>query len=116
MAMSGTTAVVLLEALSQRCELLRKDATDKMWAYRMRYGPRREFAFDPKTTTRLVVRLDTRPPPMVGLVDVENIEAESVSTALSRVFTGGNVSAKWKVRVEDEYALVRLLEHLEKAE
>jgi hypothetical protein len=114
MNFSGEQAVELLAVLKSICTLHKKDGTDKMWSYKMKRGSAREFAFDPKTTTSLTVRIDVEPPVMPGLSNPKNIEYESISTALSRVFSGGVHRALWKVDVEDEYALVRLMEHLER--
>ena len=115
MGFCGEKAVPLLQAFAARVEVTKKDATNKMWGYKLKHGRQREFAFDPKTTMKLVIRLDTKPPTMPGLSGAENIEFNSVSTALDRVFTGGTHRACWKVEVEDEYALVRLVEFLEKS-
>lgn len=115
MNFSGKQAVELLAVLKSLCTLHEMDRTDKMWSYKMKHGSAREFAFDPKTTTRLTVRLDVEPPLMVGLSNPRNIESESISTALNRVFSGGTHRPRWKVDVEDEYALVRLMEHLERS-
>jgi len=114
MSLSGMDAVVFLRALESRCKLYRKDGTDKMWSYKLVGGQRCEFAFDPNTTTKLIVRLDTKPPPVVGLVKAQNIEGASISTALSRVFSGEPHIARWKVQVEDVAALLSLIEYLEK--
>lgn len=115
MGFCGEQAVPLLEAFAARVEVTKKDATNKMWGYKLKHGRQREFAFDPRTTTKLALRLDTEPPAMPGLSGAENIELNSLSTALDRVFTGGVHRARWKVDVEDEYALVRLVEFLEKS-
>ncbi|MCW5622279.1 MAG: hypothetical protein KIS79_14325 [Burkholderiales bacterium] len=114
LSFSGQQAVPLLAAIESRCELYKKDNTDKMWSYKLKRGRRSELAFDPTTTTHLTVRLDVQPPAMPGLSNPVNIESDSVSTALARVFSGGSHTARWKVDVEDEYALVRLVEYLEK--
>lgn len=114
MSLSGMDAVVLLSALESRCKLYREDGTDKMWSYKLVKGQRCEFTFDPNTTTKLTVRLDTKPPSVVGLVKAQNTEGNSISTALSRVFSGEPHIARWKVQVESAAALVSLIEYLEK--
>jgi hypothetical protein len=114
MSLTGKSAVETLKGETGRCDVYRKDSTDKMWSYRMKAGSRREFAFDPKTTTKLVIRLDVAPPAMEGITDEKNIQQESVSTALGRVFSGGDHIPKWKARVKDEAALRSLLDYLAK--
>lgn len=109
MKISGRDAVQILEKLKLQVELHRKDNTDKFWSYKLVAGSRAEFAFDPKTKTKLVVRFDQSPPSVVGITDVENITDASVSTALGRVFTGGKHKAKYKALVETEEALIPMI-------
>lgn len=117
MSFSGEAAVKLLDTplLQARCQLHRKDNTDKMWSYRLVAGSHREFAFDPRTTKSLTVRLDTKPPTIEGMSAAKDISKESVSTALRRVFSGGEHQAKWKVTVETESAFLELIRFLESA-
>lgn len=114
-SISGKTASQILNTLHEHCDLRAKDNTNKMWCYKLKTGEHREFAFDPRTTSRLILRLDVKPPNIPGLKNPEDIEMKPKSTALHRVFSGGNHSAKWKIEVEDESALIRLIEYLGKA-
>ena len=102
---NGVTAVQYLEKTPTLVGLLNKDNTNKFWSYRMRKGSQREFAFDPKTKTKLIIRFDVEPPRHPDIVNVERVGHKSVSTALSRVFSGGTRTAKFKATVRTEEAL-----------
>ncbi|MCD9464258.1 hypothetical protein CJF25_14890 [Photobacterium phosphoreum] len=109
MRISGRDAVKILEKVKSKVVLYRKDNTDKFWSYKLVSGSRSEFAFDPTTKTKLVVRFDQLPPSIVGITDVNNIVGDSVSTALGRVFTGGKYKAKYTALVETEEALLLMI-------
>lgn len=111
--MNGIEAVEYLAKLTDRVQIFKKDNTDKFWSYKMKLGRRSEFAFDPNTTTKLVLRTDCPVLPMEGLIDVISLKAHSVSTALNRVFSGGAHVARYKVTVESIEALNAILIHLE---
>ncbi|MCY1377249.1 hypothetical protein D9M69_648110 [compost metagenome] len=110
---SGAGAVKTLEAMSDVVAPHLKDGTDKFWSYKLLRGSRAEIAFDPRTTTRVCIRCDRMPPPMDGISDVERIDGSDVSTALKRVFSGGEHVARFKFVVASASALVSLLERLE---
>ncbi|WP_318513035.1 hypothetical protein [Photobacterium leiognathi] len=112
MKISGRDAVKILERELSTVELYRKDNTDKFWSYKLVSGSRSEFAFDPKTKTKLVIRFDQTPPSISGITNIENIAGNSVSTALGRVFTGGKHTAKFKALVETEKALILMISAL----
>lgn len=111
--MNGIEAAEYLAKLTDRVELLKKDNTDKFWSYRMKLGRRAEFAFDPQTTTKLVVRTDCTLPAIDGLIDLRSLKGQSVSTALNRVFSGGRHVARYKVTVSSREAFIAVLTHLE---
>ncbi|WP_237045269.1 hypothetical protein [Aquipseudomonas alcaligenes] len=110
---SGAKAIKILERMSDVLTLHRKDKTNKFWSYKLLRGSRVEIAFDPRTTTILRLRCDRLPPAVDGIRDVRKIEGCDVSTALARVFTGGQHVARFEFTVATESALIRLLERLE---
>lgn len=109
---SGKEAVQVLASLSAQVELRARDKKDKFWCYKLKSRKGTEFAFDPKTTGGLYVRLDRQPPDLPGLTNVENISGADKSTSLGRVFSGGIHNAAYKVTVESESALRDLIDHL----
>lgn len=109
---SGTHAVKILEGMSDLVSLHRKDKTDKFWSYKLRWGSRAELAFDPATTTLLRIRCDRMPPAIDGVSDVKRIAGCNYSTALDRVFSGGEHAPRFQFAVASEAALVRLIELL----
>jgi hypothetical protein len=111
--MNGNDAVNLLETLTTRVSFLEKDKNDKFWSYKLKTGKRTEFAFDPRTTTRLLVRVDREPPSLAGISGIRRIAGDDVSTALGRVFSGGIHKANYFASIEDESALLALIEHYE---
>ncbi len=113
MAISGRKAISVLAKLSDHVELYRKDNTDKFWSYKIKTGKCREFAFDPKTKTKLIIRFDVEPPRIPGVEEIESIMGKDVSTALDRVFSGGIHRAIYKAKVRDEEALLKIIQILE---
>lgn len=111
--MNGMKAIEYLSGLTERVSLHSKDNTDKFWSYKMKTGRRIEFAFDPNTTTKLVIRADSPFPEIDGIKDVKSLKGESVSTALNRVFSGGVHVARFKATIETLSTLKKLLEHYE---
>lgn len=111
---TGKSAVDYLETLPGVVAVHIKDNTDKFWSYRLRSGPQREFAFDPKTKTKLIARLDCEPPHHPDLTETEDISSASVSTALCRVFSGGPRAPKYKVTIRTKEGLSFLLGFLAK--
>jgi hypothetical protein len=112
--MTGQSALKILDSLVARVELHQKDNTDKFWSYKLKTGRFREFAFDPNTSTRLIIRSEVEPPSVDGIERVENIQGKSVSTALSRVFSGDKPRANYKATITTEDGLMSFLSHLER--
>jgi len=108
----GQAAVELLKSMEDRCPIHEKDNTGKLWSYKFKAGSRAEFAFDPRTSRKLGIWLDRKPPPNLGLTNVENIQGKSVSTALGQVFSGKQHQTIWKVTAPDEECLMNLIGHL----
>lgn len=113
MKMNGVEAVDYLSRLTSRVALYKKDNTDKFWSYKLKSAKITEFAFDPKTTTGLFVRVDRMPPTLPGIVDIEKISSKNVSTALDRVFSGGLHRANFVCTIENEEALESFLSYYE---
>ncbi|MDA0149795.1 hypothetical protein [Vibrio sp. LaRot3] len=105
-------AVKILNNSEPLVQLHRKDNTNKFWSYKMRSGSLAEFAFDPNTKTKLIVRFDQMPPRLAGVGKVEDIRNKSVSTALKRVFSGREHVAKYKAEIESEECLLATLKAL----
>lgn len=112
MNFSGKDAVVILNSMPRQVVLHRKDNTDKFWSYKIRGGGHSEFAFDPRTKTKLVLRFDRKPPRMPGVENPQYIGDERVSTALRRVFSGGLHTARYKAEIRDERSLRALVRAL----
>jgi hypothetical protein len=110
--MNGEEALAVLDKMTDRVELVQKDNTDKFWCYKLRAGSRAEFAFDPNTKTKLVIRLDRPVPAIEGIIDIESLKGKSTSTALSRVFSGGRHVARYKANVQTHDALKSLIDFL----
>ncbi len=89
--------------------LHKKDNTNKFWSYKLTHGTRAEFAFDPKTKTKLTIRFDREPPEIEGVESIVDISHASKSTALGRVFTGNAHQAKFKALVRDEESLTQFI-------
>ncbi|SFR37358.1 hypothetical protein SAMN04488073_0003 [Marinobacter gudaonensis] len=113
MKITGKEAVIYLDSIPDRVALHRKDNTDKFWSYKLKLGKKTEFAFDPKTTTGLFVRVDREPPQIAGLSEVQRISGKDVSTALERVFSGGLHKANYQVTIESQAALDAFISHYE---
>lgn len=113
MAFSGKNATDYLKRIENRVVLHRKDKTDKFWSYKIKNGKNVEFAFDPKTTRGVYVRVDSAIPLISGVTDIESLDGASISTALGRVFTGGIHRAKFKATIENEDALDAMISHYE---
>jgi hypothetical protein len=113
MSISGEVAVELLKRMSSRVDLHEKDNTDKFWSYKLRSGIKSEFAFDPNTKTKLIIRFDRLPPNICGVDNVEDISSKNISTALKRVFSGGVHTAKYKALIRDEETFNNLIKELE---
>lgn len=111
--MKGEDAVKLIESISDRVMLRKKDNTDKFWCYKLTSGRKTEFAFDPRTKTGLFVRVDLEPPNIRGVTGIESITGKDVSTALGRVFSGGLHKARYKAEIEDSDALLGFIEYYE---
>ncbi len=105
MKMNGVEAVDYLSRLTNRVTLYKKDNTDKFWSYKLKTAKKTEFAFDPKTTTGLFVRVDRMPPDLPGISNIERITGKNISTALDRVFSGGLHKANYVCTIENEEAL-----------
>ena len=110
---NGKDATAILAGLCDRVELHKKDNTDKLWSYKLRSAKRTEFAFDPKTTRVLCVRVDREPPDLPGISGIERISGKDVSTALDRVFSGGIHRANYKATIDSEEALLAFIAHYE---
>lgn len=102
---NGQDAVGVLESLSKYVVLLEKDKKDKFWSYKIKTRRGIEFAFDPKTKRGLYVRVERELPSLPGIVDIKHILADSKSTALNRVFSGGHHRAVYSATIETESAL-----------
>ena len=113
MKINGVKAVDYLSKLSDRVLLFKKDNTDYFWSYKLKSAKKTEFAFDPRTTTGLFVRVDRMPPNLPGIVDIEKISSKGVSTALARVFSGGLHCANFVCTIENEEALESFLSYYE---
>lgn len=113
MAITGKSAVDYLKSIEDRVELYKKDRTNKFWCYKLKHGSRAEFAFDPNTKRGLYIRTDRETPPISGVIDTVSLIGKSVSTSLSRVFSGGTHKARQKVTVENEQALSDLIYAME---
>lgn len=109
---NGKNAVRTLASLSDLVCLHRKDNTDKFWSYKIKGGKHNELAFDPRTKTKVIIRLDCEPPRVPGIESIQNLLDKDVSTALQRVFSGGTHLARYKAQVRDEDALEALIRHL----
>lgn len=109
---SGAEAVHILASLSAQVVLRKPDSTNKFWCYKLETRKGTEFAFDPRTSGGLYVRLDRQPPRLPGLVDAKKIVGTSMSTALDRVFSGGLHKAAYKVTIQSESALRAFVDHL----
>lgn len=113
MNINGKEAVVYLSTLTHRVAPHKRDNTDKLWSYKLNTGKRTEFAFDPKTTTGLFVRVDRQPPSIAGIKNIEKISGKDVSTALGRVFSGGLHKANFVATIESKEALDSFIEYYE---
>ncbi|WP_165798731.1 phospholipase D family protein [Pseudomonas laurylsulfativorans] len=102
---NGQDAVGVLESLSKYVVLHEKDKKNKFWSYKIRTRRGIEFAFDPKTKRGLYVRVERELPNLPGIVDIKHILADSKSTALNRVFSGGHHRAVYSATIETESAL-----------
>jgi len=110
--MNGEKAVALLSKKTDKVELIARDNSDKFWCYKLKIGTRAEFAFDPNTKTKLVIRFDRAIPELDGVSSTESLKGRSTSTALVRVFSGGKNTAKFKANIETNSALKAVIEHL----
>jgi hypothetical protein len=108
---NGQDAVGVLESLSRYVAPLKKDKTNKFWSYKIRTRRGIEFAFDPKTKNGLYVRVERELPNFPGIVDIKQIQSDSKSTALDRVFSGGHHRAVYSATIESESALRALVDH-----
>ncbi|MDB4542779.1 hypothetical protein N9241_00905 [bacterium] len=113
MSINGEEAAEFLEKITNRVALRKKDNTDKFWCYKLKSAKKTEFAFDPKTTTGLFVRVDRQPPDLPGISNVERISGKDVSTALDRVFSGGLHRANYVATVESLEAFIGLISYYE---
>lgn len=113
MSISGIEAVDYLSGLGDRVALHKKDNTDKFWSYKLKTAKKTEFAFSPKTTTGLFVRVDRQPPELPGITGVERISGAGVSTALDRVFSMGIHKANFVCTIETEEALASFIRYYE---
>ncbi|USE35740.1 hypothetical protein [Endozoicomonas sp. SCSIO W0465] len=91
-SISGVDAIEILNRNTDLVALHKKDNTDKFWSYKLTHGTRAEFAFDPKTKTKLTIRFDRKPPEIEGIESIVDITQANKSTALGRVFTGNDNS------------------------
>ena len=113
MKINGVQAVEYLSTISDRISLHKKDNTDKLWCYKLNTGKKTEFAFDPKTTDGLNVRVDRHPPEIVGINVIKRISGIEVSAALGRVFSGGFHKANFVATIETLETLEKFIEHYE---
>lgn len=113
MKINGVEAVKYLSTISDRVFLHKKDNTDKFWSYKLKTAKKTEFAFDPKTTDGLNVRVDRHPPEIVGVNNIKKITGQDVSTALGRVFSGGLHKANFVATIETLETLEKFIEHYE---
>lgn len=113
MSINGKEAVIFLASIESRVAQFKKDNTDKFWSYKLKAAKKTEFAFDPKTSTGLFIRVDREPPPLPGISDVSRISGKDVSTALDRVFSGGIHKANYVETINDQAALESLISHYE---
>ena len=109
---SGIEAINVLASMSSQVVLREPDNTNKFWCYKLQTRKGTEFAFDPRTSGGLYVRLDRQPPDLPGLVDAKKIVGTNMSTALDRVFSGGVHKAAYKVTIQSESALRAFVDHL----
>ncbi|WP_066015812.1 hypothetical protein [Endozoicomonas atrinae] len=112
LSISGVDAIEILNRNTDLVALHKKDNTDKFWSYKLIHGARAEFAFDPKTKTKLTIRFDRKPPAIEGIESVVDISRDNKSTALGRVFSGNAHQAKFKALVRDEKTLLNVLSAL----
>jgi hypothetical protein len=100
----GKSAVDYLKSHITDLDAFKKDNTDKLWSYKSKGRGNREFAFDPKTTTKLSVWVDLEAAHLENLSFVEVIQSPLTgrSTALDRVFSGGIHTARTKLRINSE--------------
>lgn len=110
--MNGEEAVALLSTMTDKVELIKRDNSDKFWCYKLKNGSRAEFAFDPNTKTKLIIRFDRAIPEMDGVSDMQSLKGKSASTALERVFSGGKNIARFKSNIETHGALKAVIENL----
>ncbi|MDN3697509.1 hypothetical protein QWY97_09080 [Vibrio cortegadensis] len=108
MKINASDALSILGNLKTTVRLHKKDNNDKMWSYKMLSESNAEFAFDPQTKTKLIVRFDQIPPIVPGVSKIEDLRGKSISTALKRVFSGKQHVAKYKAEIESEECLLRL--------
>ncbi|PTU04219.1 hypothetical protein DBR45_02980 [Pseudomonas sp. HMWF031] len=108
---NGQDAVGVLESLSRYVAPLKKDKTNKFWSYKIRTRRGIEFAFDPKTKNGVYVRVERELPNFPGIVDIKQIQSNSKSTALARVFTGGHHRAVYSATIESESALRAIVDY-----
>ncbi len=113
MNINGKEAAVFLATIEDKVALHRKDNTDKFWSYKLNSAKRTEFAFNPRTTKGLYVRVDKEPPSIAGINNVERITGKDVSTALDRVFTGGIHKANYVATIESIAAFKAFIEYYE---
>lgn len=105
----GKVAVELLKSRTSLVRLHKKDNTDKLWSYKCVSGKHAEFAFDPKTTTKLNVWFDREVPDSAGAIKDSQFNSKSSSTALARVFSGRSHVARAKYQILDEGSLLRII-------
>ena len=81
-----------------------KDKTDKMWSYKSKGVGAHEFAFDPKTTTKLNIWIDieARHLEKLPFLGVLQHSLSNYSTALDRVFSGCLHVPKSKITIRSE--------------
>lgn len=113
MSINGQEAVKYLAGITNRVSLHRKDNTDKLWSYKLKTAKKTEFAFDPKTITGLFVRVDRKPPVITGVSDIRSLSGKNVSTALGRVFSGGDHKARFYAKIESVEALNAFIAYYE---
>ncbi|TGD70283.1 hypothetical protein E4634_21220 [Mangrovimicrobium sediminis] len=113
MSINGVEAVEFLSSIKDRVSLHKKDNTDKFWSYKIKSAKNTEFAFDPKTTTGLFIRVDRQPPSIPGISNIERISGKDVSTALDRVFSGGLHKANFVLTIENLGAFNDFIAHYE---
>lgn len=112
MNITGKTAVEFLKSYPDLVSLHKKDNKDKFWSYKVLHGRHSEFAFDPNTKTKLIVRFDQCPPQLPGVGNIIDIRNASVSTSLKRVFSGREHVAKYKATISDEKTLIEVIKLL----